>query len=109
MSKLVWSHNGAGNRVVCVDADGIVIEKTRRFRPTRGGNNRESFLSTNHDKNDCHPVIHFKEYDNEVHAREVADLHRRSFGPGYSVRVHERVIKVDSMNLTRWFVVVRLA
>ena len=106
MSKLVWDNNGAGNRVVYVDADGIVIEKTRRFRPTQGG---ESFLSTNDDKNVCSPVVHLKDYDDEADAREVAYNNRRSFGPGYSVRVHERVIKVDSMNLTRWFVVVRLA
>jgi hypothetical protein len=88
--------------------DGV---KTHWFRARFGRENRSpiEFNSTNDEKNERHPVLDIYQFAVEKLARREARDLKAQWGSRASVRVHKRIIKVDSIALIRWVVIVRKA
>ena len=65
------------------------------------------FISSNDEKNESQPVLDIQRFDSEFYAGLAAQDARAYWGDRASVRTHKRVTKVDSIELARWFVIVR--
>jgi hypothetical protein len=65
------------------------------------------FISANNEKNESQPVLDIQQFDLESYALQAVEDARAYWGTRASVRTHKRVTRVDSIELARWFVIVR--